>query len=359
MRAVRPLFVLLSAFGEVVACTDTSGPSGERRATRVAVAYYARPDLRILDSSGVTLVVISCGVGCKARNVEWSENGELLASTGKLDSASALYVARADGSEIRELARVPAAIIPGPKGTKLLEFSDFQQAWSSDGRLAYINNGLVVSAADGMGKQTLLTGASVLRPRWAPRDSAITYINGATFQLDIVRPDGTNPRRLLTLPKNVTGQVWSPNGSMLAISTNTAGEGSLYVLDSRTSTLREIGGVPYASSYCWSPDSGTLAFIHAATAPVSNNQVATASVLRPDGFDLTHLTLPPGYLSSRVSWSSDGKAVFLLSRDPQLQEEESLFLVPIPPTAPRRFTTEAGISYFSVAGIRCSYMFNL
>jgi WD40 repeat protein len=356
MRPARKLLVLVSVLGAVASCTDASAPSSERRATRVAITNFG--SVKILDSSGVTLVVISCGVGCRARNVEWSEDGELLAITGKLDSASALFVARADGSEIRELARIPATIIPGPKGSTMLEFSDFQQAWSSDGRLTYVNNGLVVSAADGTGKQTLLPGASILRPRWGPRDSAITYINGATFQLDIMRPDGSNPRRLLTLPRNVTGQVWSPNGSMLAISTNTDAEGSLYVLDSRCLILREIGGVPYVSSYCWSPDSGALAFIHAETVPLSNNQIATASVVRPDGFDLTHLTLTPGYLSSRVSWSSDGKAVFLLSRDPQLQEE-SLFFVPIPPTAPRRFTTETGISYFSIDGIRCSYMFNL
>lgn len=279
----------------------------------------------------------------------------MLALTSNLDSSSALFVVNRDGSGLRELARLPVDIIPGPKGTTQLQFRDFQPGWSSDDRLVYVSDGLVVTNSDGSGRKTVLAGVSVLRPRWAPRDSAITYINGTSSGLEIVRVDGSNARQLVTIPGKVSGQAWSPDGSSLAINTYGTSDGPLYVLDSRTLLIRQIARVPYASSSCWSPDSRFLSFVHAERAPVSNNEIHSVSIARSDGSNLINLEPSATFLSNRVSWSADGGSVIFLS--PTLNN--GLSITPMSASASRRFTTEGGIAYFAVSGVRCSWLFNM
>jgi Tol biopolymer transport system component len=358
MNRIGTLLVLFLVVVSASACTDSAAPFDKTQVTLIAAAFYVGPALKLLDSSGVTTGVISCGTRCRIRNVEWSKDGEMLAMTANLDSASALFVANRDGSAVHELARLPAAIIPASHGTTFLQFSDFQQSWSSDNRLAYINNGIVISAADGTGRRTLVSGVAVLRPRWTPRDTAITYINSASSQLDIVRIDGSEIRRLVTLPDDVTGHVWSPNGSSLAISTSRSGQGALYVLDSRTLGVRQVSSVPYGSSYCWSPDSRSLAFIHSEPGTALGSEVHTASTINSDGSNLLHMASTPTYLNNRVAWSSNGKAVLFLSHDAQSQRD-ALYVDSLASGGPRTFTTENGIAYFAVSGVECSYLFNL
>lgn len=357
MNRTRALILLLHVAAALQACTESSGPNGRTAVTRVAVTFAAEP-LKVLDSGGVTTAVISCGPRCRIRNVEWSEDGEMLAMTANLDSASALLVSNRDGSGLREIARVPATIAVGPKGSTSLQFFDFQQAWSSDNRLAYANKGLVISAADGTARRTLLPGVDPLRPRWTPRDSAITYINGASSQLEIIGINGSTSRRLVTLPGDVTGQAWSPDGGMLAISATEAGEGELYVLDSRTSSTRQLAAMSITSSLCWSPDSRRISFVHAEGLSVSSSYATTASIIGSDGSHLIDIAAIPRFLTARVSWSSNGASLLFSSDDPQLLTN-ILVADPTPGTMTRTFTTERGIGYFAVSGVRCSYLFNL
>jgi dipeptidyl aminopeptidase/acylaminoacyl peptidase len=346
--------VILSASG----CTDPIASSNKAHVTRVAAAFYANSVLKVLDSSGVATGIISCGARCRIRNVEWSRDGEMLAMTANLDSVSALFVANRDGSELRELARLPATILLGSHGTPFLQFSDFQQSWSSDNRLTYVNSGIVISAADGTDRKTLLSGLAVLRPSWAPNDSAITYINSASSQLEIVRIDGTHIKRVVTLSDDVTGHVWSPDGSSVAISTSRSGQGALYVLDSRTLGLRQVSSVPYGSSYCWSPDSRSLSFVHSEPGSAMGSQIHTVSTVSSDGSNLLHITSTPTYLNNRVAWSSNGKAVLFFAHDAQSQLD-GLYVDSLGLSSPRRFTTENAIAYFAVSGVHCSYLFNL
>ena len=343
-------------FAVAAACSDSSGPE-QPADTRVAAVSFAGPDVKIFDGDGVTRASFSCGAQCRIRTVEWSRNGDMLAMTANTGTASALIVANYDGSGMHELARVPAAVLPGPKGSTQLLFHDFQPDWSSNDRIVYVANGLIVSAADGSGKRVLLA-ANVRTPQWAPKDSAVTYIDGTSFQLGVVRSDGTAAHQLSTLPGTVTGQVWSPDGSSLAISTNVAADGGLYMMDARTAAMREIARVSYGDSHCWSRDSRSLTFIRAERAPVSNNEVTTAAIANADNWAVRSLAATPVYRTNRAAPAADGGSVFFFGFDSTLQED-ALYVSGTAVGEARRFASDKGIKYFSVSGTRCSYLFNV
>jgi TolB protein len=96
-------------------------------------------------------------------------------------------------------------------------------------------------------------------PVWSPRGDliAFTKIDGGTFYIGVMRPDGSG-ERLLTQDFLVEGPTWAPNGRVLMYfrqgrSSGRAASSRLYSIDLTGGNQREIGTPGDASDPAWSP----------------------------------------------------------------------------------------------------------
>ncbi len=96
---------------------------------------------------------------------------------------------------------------------------------------------------------------------WSPRGDliAFTKIEGGTFYIGVMRPDGGG-ERLLTQDFLVEGPTWAPNGRVLMYfsqgRSGTGGRGAstrLFTIDLTGSNQREVATPGDASDPAWSP----------------------------------------------------------------------------------------------------------
>jgi TolB protein len=119
-----------------------------------------------------------------------------------------------------------------------------------------------VMNADGSGVQRISFGSGKYgTPVWSPRGDliAFTKIDGSSFGIGVMRPDGSG-ERILTRGFDVEGPTWAPNGRVLMYFSGTPttadGEGGhdrLYSIDLTGYNQREVPTPQDASDPAWSP----------------------------------------------------------------------------------------------------------
>jgi Tol biopolymer transport system component len=185
--------------------TSVSGfawsPDSRALAGVVTTAYhYGGVQSQLWVSQGTTRTLYYGGL---IGQPSWSPDGSQIAfSTGKT------YVVDPDGRNLR----------------KVLDSAD-QPVWSPDGqRLAYVvlgaerrPMGLAVARADGSGQQLLVEGKA-LSPAWSPDGSTIAFTRdlGTAREIDVIKADGTDERRVASGAVGFPGPVWSPDGDAIA-----------------------------------------------------------------------------------------------------------------------------------------------
>jgi Tol biopolymer transport system component len=194
----------------------------------------------------------------------WSPDGRLIASFG----TGGIVITRADGSHVRRIA-IPVEGFPD------------ELRWSPDGRwLSY-----------------LVEHCSYEDPRG--------YVTPPCADLWVVRPDGTDGRRLLDRDVDMLAgpsYAWSPGSRRLVYEALSTGPTWLSVIDLRPGASRRIPGTAGAADPAWSPR-GAVAF-------VLRRGLFTA---RPDGRGLRRLVR--GSALSRPAWTRDGRRLAYLSAE--------------------------------------------
>jgi len=186
----------------------------------------------------------------------WSPDGSRLAFVSRRSGDEEIYVARADGTGVRRLTRLPAP--------------DLAPAWSSDGRrLAWSRNAEIwTMSASGTGKRRLVGRSKPWHEHYSPawHGSAIVYSSTrvSAFNTELFRA----PAKRLTFTRGSDGVLgddsmpdFSPDGRRIAFTSNRDQQGEIYFMNadgSRQRRLTRRAGDDWAPDV--SPDGKRIAF---------------------------------------------------------------------------------------------------
>jgi Tol biopolymer transport system component len=148
-------------------------------------------------------------------------------------------------------------------------------------------------------------------PSWSPKGDEIAY---ASFQrgngdIYVMRPDGSDRRRLTTDPAYDDIPVFSPDGERIAFVSSRSGSLQIWLMNADGSDQHQLtrsSGTNYFPT--WSPDGSRIAF---RSDRDGNPEIYS---MRADGSDVRRLT-DDSAIEFSPNWGPDGRIVFVSDRD--------------------------------------------
>ncbi len=155
-------------------------------------------------------------------------------------------------------------------------------------------------------------------PRFSPDGTELTFMREweRSTSLWLVGADGTNPHRLAGNLLGPSSAAWSPDGSLIALSTFSRKKGDrrchLYVLPPGGGRQRQIVSEEILSNRpAWTPDGNWIAF---------STYDGEIRKIHPDGSGLQTILRLPGKEIRGLSWSPDGMHLGYTARTFQVSD---------------------------------------
>lgn len=285
------------ALALLVSCALAGAGAGAAPATRVAAGAAGRIvftsdrdggyEIYAVNPDGTGLTQLTHDRGEDASPVP-SPDGKLIAwESGE----QGLVVMDADGSRVRELPECSSGIAWSPDSKRLvcqaqdalaivdvvadevtpLASNGTAAAWSPDGRtIAFADDGLWVVPAAGGARRKLAAREVKSRPSWSPDSRRLAYVGAAgrarPLQSDLfaIGVDGSGERLLVRNVEESEAPEWSPDGSLVAFTKDTAsGEGPAVALvrpDGGGFRLLNARAAEASSGASWSADGTRLLY---------------------------------------------------------------------------------------------------
>lgn len=180
----------------------------------------------------------------------WSPDGQRIAFRARMGDATDIFTINADGTNLQQVTRGQA-----------ITDAATQPVWAVDGTgIFYKNQGdgafYRVAAAGGAPTRIRAPSGEQYDLAPSPDGSALAFTQRATgeqeFSLSVMKPDGSNERRVAMLPtitaaQQLGGLAWSPNGTAILVSSGSSFRQEVYDLK----TGRPTTAVAYGAWPSW------------------------------------------------------------------------------------------------------------
>jgi Tol biopolymer transport system component len=139
------------------------------------------------------------------------------------------------------------------------------------------------------------------------RNGAIAFVTPwPSYDIATVEPDGSGRAMLVEGPADDSDPAWSPDGSMLAFSSDRDGDREIYVMDAKNGAIDQLTHNSIADwDPTWAPTGARIAFVR-----TWNGRIIT---MRADGSRQERLTSVRRRYQA-PAWSPNGKSIAVLGR---------------------------------------------
>lgn len=215
-------------------------------------------------------------------------------------------------------AQGPSSAAP----TTVLPVQDAYPHVSREGLVVFQSNRvggwkLFVARLDGSELRQLTSGPGEdVTPIWSPDGTQVVFVSsrGGNEDVWIVRADGTAPRNLTNHPASDSHPSWSPDGRLIVFC-STRGDGDnddVYITSVDGSGLRRLtdNGPNWDTFPSFSPDGRTILFRRLLRQPAREGILTNSEVMvmNTDGTGVVNLTRHAGF-DGWPSWSPDGRRI--------------------------------------------------